>query len=96
MMKRIAMSLAAAALLAAAPALAAENAPKAQPRSMTKGKGTGTPQTHHCYKEGRLYTEKTHKQCTAEGGKWVKDGGGKEEAPAPPRGEPRADPAPAK
>jgi hypothetical protein len=32
----------------------------------------GTPQNHHCMKDGAELTGKTHKQCTKEGGKWEK------------------------
>ena len=33
----------------------------------------GTPQTHHCYIDGKLQEGKTHKQCSAAGGAWKKD-----------------------
>jgi hypothetical protein len=32
----------------------------------------GTPQNHHCMKDGAELTGKTHKECTKEGGKWAK------------------------
>lgn len=33
----------------------------------------GTPQNHHCVKDGAPMPDKTKKQCKQEGGKWEKD-----------------------
>ena len=33
----------------------------------------GTPQNHHCVKDGNTVPDKTKKECTKEGGKWEKD-----------------------
>lgn len=33
----------------------------------------GTPQNHHCVKDGADVPGKTHKECTKDGGKWEKD-----------------------
>ena len=43
----------------------------------------GTPQNHHCEKDGATIAGKTHKQCTKEGGKWVKNAAPAAAAPAP-------------
>jgi hypothetical protein len=32
----------------------------------------GTPQNHHCMKDGAELAGKTRKECAKEGGKWVK------------------------
>jgi len=40
------------------------------------------PQNHHCEKDGATVPGKTHKQCTKDGGKWVKDAAAAA-APAP-------------
>ncbi len=66
-------SLAAALCLLATPAFA-------------KG---GTPQNHHCWKDGASQPTLTHKQCTAAGGEWKKD------AAAGAAAAPAASPAPA-
>ena len=58
-MKKIAIIL---ALLLTAPLLV----------SGVHAKG-GTPQTHHCVKDGSPMPDKTRKQCAKEGGKWEKD-----------------------
>ena len=52
----------------------------------------GTPQNHHCMKDGAELTGKTHKQCTKEGGKWEKPAGEPAAKPAAPV---KADPKPA-
>ncbi|HVP68464.1 MAG TPA: hypothetical protein VMT17_14510 [Anaeromyxobacteraceae bacterium] len=85
MTKRIALSaLFLSILLAAPPAMA--QAPAPAPSAQAKPKGQGTPQTHHCYVEGKLQADLTHKKCTAQGGTWKKDVGTKEApaATAPP------------
>jgi hypothetical protein len=94
MTKRIVTLLSALSFLAAAPALAqtapaptTAPAPKAE-----KPKGKPTPQTHHCYKDGTLVADKTHKQCTAAGGEWKKD---KDAAKGAAAKAPAADAAPA-
>lgn len=47
------------------------------------GKGTGTPQTHHCKKsDGSMDMSKTKKACLAEKGTWLKDSASAS-APAP-------------
>ena len=47
----------------------------------------GTTQTHHCkMPDGTMDATKTHKQCTAAKGTWVKD------APAAPKDAGKADP----
>jgi hypothetical protein len=33
----------------------------------------GTPQNHHCVKDGATLEGKTKKDCKKEGGKWEKD-----------------------
>lgn len=33
----------------------------------------GTPQNHHCAKDGNTVPDKTKKECLKEGGKWEKD-----------------------
>ena len=43
----------------------------------------GTPQNHHCEKDGATVAGKTHKQCTKDGGKWVKNAAPAAAAPAP-------------
>ena len=40
--------------------------------SSAQAKG-GTPQNHHCVKDGSPVPDKTRKQCVKEGGKWEKD-----------------------
>jgi hypothetical protein len=35
----------------------------------------GTPQNHHCMKDGAELTGKTRKECKKEGGKWEKMSG---------------------
>jgi hypothetical protein len=35
-------------------------------------KGGGTPQNHHCVKDGAELPGKTKKDCKQAGGKWVK------------------------
>ena len=92
MMKRIALSLAAVFLLAAAPAFAQGEAPAPKEQKAVKSK-SGTPQTHHCYKEGKLLAEKTRKQCASEGGKWDKDSAHATKA-APAKAEPAEADAP--
>jgi hypothetical protein len=75
------ISASALTLVLAAPALA-----KGGPKG-------GTPQNHHCMKDGAEMAGKTHKQCTKEGGTWEKLAGDAPKAPAPA---PKADaPAPA-
>jgi len=69
----------AAALLLAAPALAAEG---------TKG---GTPQTHHCEVQGKEVS-KTKKECGKAGGTWAK-GAPTLSPPAPSKPEAPAAPA---
>ena len=44
---------------------------------------TGTRKSHHCEKDGATVAGKTHKQCTKDGGKWVKDAAPAAAAPAP-------------
>ena len=34
----------------------------------------GTPQNHHCVKDGTVLPGKTRKECKKEGGSWEKDG----------------------
>lgn len=58
-MKKITIAL---ALVLAAPMFA----------SSAQAKG-GTPQNHHCVKDGSPLPDKTRKQCLKEGGKWEKD-----------------------
>jgi len=98
MTKRIAMSVACLTILAASPAMAQTAAPAKEEQA--KPKGQGTPQTHHCYKDGKLMADLTHKKCTAQGGEWKKDVGTKEapkaSPPSAPKGEPAPAPAPAK
>jgi hypothetical protein len=48
--------------------------------AMAKG---GTPQNHHCMKDGVEQAGKTHRQCTKDGGKWEKMAGQAAAAPAP-------------
>ena len=55
---------------------------------------TPPAQTHHCVKDGAVL-EKTHKECTKEGGKWEKMTAAKP-ADAKPAEPAKADPAPAK
>jgi hypothetical protein len=38
--------------------------------AMAKG---GTPQTHHCVKDGAALPDKTKKECKTAGGTWAKD-----------------------
>lgn len=54
----------------------------------------GTPQNHHCMKDGAEQAGKTHKQCTKDGGKWEKMAGAPADKAAPPPA--KAEPAPAK
>jgi hypothetical protein len=102
MPKRIALLLACATLLAAGPALAQTATPAPEKtEKAAKPKGQGTPQTHHCYKDGKLFADMTHKHCTVEGGIWKKDVDAKAEAAKPaskaePKAEPKAEAAPAK
>jgi hypothetical protein len=100
MLKRIALLLACATLLAAGPALAQTATPAPapeKPEKAAKPKAQGTPQTHHCYKDGKLFADMTHKHCTVEGGIWKKDVEVKAEAAkAEPKAEPKAAAAPAK
>lgn len=49
-------------MLAASPAIATQ--------AHAKG---GTPQNHHCVKDGATVPDKTKKECAKEGGKWEKD-----------------------
>jgi hypothetical protein len=78
--------------------------------SLALAKGA-TTQNHHCTKDGQALPDKTHKQCTKEGGKWEKDaaapkaaaGGAKEttaekkaELGEDKRSEPTAEPPPEK
>ncbi len=41
------------------------------PAAFAKGKG-GTPQTHHCVKDGAT-VQKTKKECLKDGGTWAKN-----------------------
>ncbi len=41
------------------------------PAAFAKGKGTGTPQTHHCVVNG-AEVQKTKKECKKAGGTWAK------------------------
>jgi hypothetical protein len=34
---------------------------------------SGTPQNHHCVKDGATLDGKTRKECKKDGGKWQKD-----------------------
>jgi len=45
-----------------------------------KAKGHGTPQTHHCVKDGKVAPDLTNKKCVAAGGVWQRDA----EAPVAP------------
>ena len=60
------------------------------PIAFAKGKGGGTPQNHHCMKDGAEVAGKTKKDCIKDGGKWEKDAA----APAPPRPLARRPPRP--
>jgi hypothetical protein len=113
MLNRIALSLAAAALLAASPSLAQTAPATARPETVPpvaalpeavppapsvqkaqkveKHKGHGTPQTHHCVKDGKLLAGVPHKKCTAAGGAWQKA----EAKPEAPRAEPKVETPPA-
>jgi hypothetical protein len=55
----------------------------------------GTPQNHHCMKDGSELTGKTRRQCKKEGGTWDKDAA-KPAPAAPPAApaKPEAKPAP--
>lgn len=48
-----------------------------------KGDGKGTPQNHHCMKDGAEVVGKTKKECTKDGGKWEKNAAPAAAAPAP-------------
>lgn len=64
--------------------------------ALAKG-GKAPVQNHHCVKAGATLKE-THKQCTKDGGKWVRDDAApaaKSNAPAPAT-TPTPAPAPAK
>ena len=96
MSNRIAAALACAALLFAAPAFAQTSPPAEKQEKAEKPKGHAPAQTHHCYKDGKLMADLTHKKCTAAGGQWKKDVPAKDEAAKPaPSAEPKAEPAPA-
>jgi hypothetical protein len=40
-------------------------------------------QNHHCMKDGKALPDKTHKQCSNEGGTWEKDAAAPKAAAAP-------------
>ncbi len=72
MMTRIAMTVAVVSLFAAAPAFAQGETPAPKEQKAVKA-AKGSPQTHHCYKDGKLLADVTKKKCAGEGGKWDKD-----------------------
>ncbi|HEY2901312.1 MAG TPA: hypothetical protein VGL59_12095 [Polyangia bacterium] len=45
----------------------------AVPMIATSAQAGGNKQDHHCVKDGATLADKTHKECTKEGGKWAKD-----------------------
>jgi hypothetical protein len=50
--------------------------------ALAKG-GKGTPQNHHCMKDGAEMAGKTKKQCKTDGGTWEKMEAPKTETPPP-------------
>ena len=65
----------------------------AVPLIAASAQAKGTPQNHHCEKDGATVADKTRKECTKEGGKWQKDAptAAPAAAPAPADKKPAAD-----
>jgi hypothetical protein len=49
----------------------------------SSARALGATQNHHCMKDGKAMPDKTHKQCTKEGGTWEKDAAAPKAAAAP-------------